>query len=73
MSTLLGCRSTTGSRIHNDGLCPINSAYYGYICETLPTCDTFCVLVYYTRATSPQGQTSSTADSRSTPHAVVFC
>ena len=55
MPTLLGYRSTASGRIHNDGLCRINSAYYVYICETLPTCDTLCMLVYYAQATSPQG------------------
>ena len=72
MYTPLGYRSTAGSRIHSDGLCPISSAYYMYICGTLPTCKTFCMLVYYAGATSPQGQTCSTADSRSPHHVVVF-
>ena len=72
MSTLLGYRSAVGSRIHGDGLCPISSAYYGYIFETLPSCYTYYMPVYYARATSPQGQTCSIADIRSSPHSSIF-
>ena len=35
MSTLLGYRSTAGSRIHSDTLSPISSVYNKYICGTL--------------------------------------
>ena len=73
MSTLLGYPSTAGNGIHNDRLCRISSAYYGYIYETSPTCDTFCIVVYHCQATSLQGPTCSTTDSRSSPHAVVLC